>query len=228
MNTLENKLAGKSASPETLAANIIKQPESLHEALEGLGADKARVKYGCLKVLRIISEKNPAVLYPEFARLVSLLDSENNIFKWGAIQCIGNLAAVDSEGKIDRMLDKYLQPISGHIMITAANVIGGAGKIARAKPLLAGRIARALLRVEKSNYQTEECRNVALGHAVASFDLFFEHLDKPQTVIEFVQRQLRNRRNAVRVKAAKFLKKHASPRIFSFRSSRREPAQTLH
>ncbi len=132
---------------------------------------------------------------------------------------------VDSEGKIDRILDKYLQPISGHVMITAANVIAGAGKIARAKPHLADKIARALLRVEKANYQTDECRNVALGHTVASLDLFFEHVDKPQPVMEFVKRQLHNRRNAVRVRAAKFLKKHASPNNLPTRSSRREPAQ---
>ena len=209
MNSLQTKITRKSASLETLAGNIIKHPKSQREAFEGLGADKARAKYGCLKVLRIISEKKPAILYPEFDRLVSLLDSENNIFKWGAILCIGNLAAVDSEGKIDRILDKYLQPISGHVMITAANVIGGAGKIARAKPHLACRIAHALLRVEQAKYQTEECRNVALGHAVASLDLFFEHLDKPQPVVEFVRRQLHNRRNAVKVKAAKFLRKYA-------------------
>jgi hypothetical protein len=209
MNTLQTKLARQSASHETLARNIIKRPGSLHEAFEGLGADEARVKYGCLKVLRIISEKQPAVLYPEFDRLFSLLDSDNNIFKWGAILCIGNLAAVDSEGKIDRNLDKYLQPISGHVMITAANVIVGAGKIAQAKPHLAEKITRALLRVEKANYQTEECRNMALGHAVASLDLFFEHLEKPQPVVEFVKRQLHNRRNAVKMKAAKFLNKYA-------------------
>ncbi len=211
MNNLQSKLARQSASHEMLAGNIIKQPKSLHEAFAGLDADKARVKYGCLKVLRIISEQQPAVLYPEFDRLFSLLDSENNILKWGAILCIGNLAAVDSEGKIDRILDKYLQPISGHVMITAANVIVGAGKIARAKPNLADKIVRALLRVEKANYQTEECRNVALGHTVASLDLFFDHLDKPQPVMEFVKRQLHNRRNAVRVKAAKFLKKYGQP-----------------
>ncbi len=92
MNTLQTRLARKSASHETLAGNIIKKPESLHEAFEGLRADKARVKYGCLKVLRTISEKRPTALYPEFDRLVSLLDGENNIFKWGAILCIGNLA----------------------------------------------------------------------------------------------------------------------------------------
>ncbi len=51
-------------------------------------------------------------------------------------------------------------------------------------------------------------RQMESGHAIESFELFFEHLKKPQPVIEFVKRQLNNRRNAVKRKAARFLKKH--------------------
>jgi hypothetical protein len=207
-NTLLSEINNKRTTIEKLAVKVVRQSDLLQEAFDGLGADTARVKYGCLKLLRIISEQKPEILYPEIARLIQLLDSENNIFKWGAIIIIGNLAVVDSERKIDRILDRYLQPISGHVMITAANVIAGAGKIARAKPQLADRIAQAVLQVETANYQTGECRNVAIGHAIHSFDLFFEHLKKPQPVIEFVKRQLNNRRNAVKRKAARFLKKH--------------------
>ena len=47
----------------------------------------------------------------------------------------GNLSAVDSKNKIDALLDEYLQPISGPVLITAANTINGAGKVAQAKPL---------------------------------------------------------------------------------------------
>ena len=206
--TLQTKIDKKTTTIEKLAERVISRPELLPEAFDGLAAETARVKYGCLKLLRIVSERKPNVLYPEIDRFFRLLDNENNIFKWGAIIIIGNLAAVDSERKIDRILDRYLQPISGHVMITAANVIGGAGKIARAKPQLADRIAQAVLQVEAANYQTEECRNVAIGHAIASFDLFFERLKKPQPVIVFVKRQLNNRRNAVKRKAARFLKKH--------------------
>ena len=207
-NTLQTEINDKSTTIEKLAVEVVRRVELLQEAFDGLGADTARVKYGCLKLLRIISEIKPDILYPEIGRLIRLLDSENNILKWGAIITVGNLAVVDSEKKIDRILDRYFQPISGHVMITAANVIGGAGKIARAKPQLADRIAQAVLQVEAANYQTEECRNVASGHAVESFDLFFEHLKQPQPVIEFVKRQLNNRRNAVKRKAARFLKKH--------------------
>lgn len=206
--TLQKRTAGQSVNHEARAARIAKKTESLPELFAGLRAEKPEIKYGCLKRLRAMSEEEPAALYPEFNRFVDMLDSENIILKWGAIIIIGNLAAVDAEDKIGRILDRYLAPISGPVMITAANTIGGAGKIARAKPRLADRIARALLRVEEANYQTPECRNVALGHVVKSLDLFFEHIGDPKPVLAFVERQLENSRNAVKKKAAAFLKKH--------------------
>jgi hypothetical protein len=48
------------------------------------------------------------------------------------------------------MLDDYLAPIRGPVMITAANTIKGAVIIARAKPHLAAKIAGALMRVERA------------------------------------------------------------------------------
>ena len=205
---LQIKIAAPSANLENVADSVVRQPELLAELFDGLRADTARVKYGCLKVLRFVSEKEPAVLYPEIDRLFDLLDCENNILKWGAIICIGNLAAVDSQGKIDRRLNKFLQPISGRVMITAANVIGAAGRIVRAKPHLADKIARALLRVEKAKYQTAECRNVAIGHAIEAFGRFFDCVKRQAPIVSFTRRQLRNRRMAVQRKATKFLKCH--------------------
>ena len=208
--TIQSEIARLPAHVEPLAERVARKPQFLPELFAGLRADKPEIKYGCLKALRLISEKEPAALYPEFGRFVDMIGSENTIFKWGAIIIIGNLAAVDSDDKIGRILDRYLAPISGPVMITAANTIGGAGKIARAKPRLADRIVRALLQVEVANYQTPECRNVALGHVVKSLDLFFEHIGDQEPVIAFVQRQLDNSRNAVKKKAAAFLKKHGN------------------
>ena len=207
-NHLHAAIAMQSANLDVIADRVAKEKELLGEVFAGLGAEKATIKYGCLKILRIISENDPNVLYPEFDRFVDLLDSENTILKWGAIIIIGNLAAVDVENQIDGILARYLQPISGPVLITAGNTIDGAGKIGLAKPELADRIVRALLKVENTNYQTPECRNVALGHVVESLNLFFENIRDPQSVIAFVERQLGNTRNAVGRKAAAFLKKH--------------------
>jgi hypothetical protein len=209
---LHAALARKCATAEELAARVRRQPGSLKEVFDGLQADTARVKYGSLKVLRILSEQEPNLLYPQIQRFFHLLGSENTILKWGAIIIVGNLAAVDSEGRIDLILDRYLEPISGPVMITAANVIGGAAKIAQAKPHLADRIARAFFSVETAAYQTMECRNVALGHAITALDQCFEHLNEPQAVVAFIRRQLHNQRPAARTKAAGFLKRHGQTR----------------
>jgi hypothetical protein len=80
--------------------------------------------------------------------------------------------------------------------------------VAQAKPHLVDKIVPALLQVEKAKYQTPECRNVALGHVLKSVDLFFEHIRDHQVAIEFARRLLRNRRNAVKLRARAFLKKH--------------------
>ena len=185
--------------------------QSVDQIFAGLAADRPEVKYGCMKLLRRLGEEQPARLYPHFPRFAALLDSDNTFLQWGAIIIIGDLAAVDAENQIDRLLDRYLEPIAGPVMITAANVIGGAAKIARAKPQLTERIARAILRAETGVYGTPECRNVVLGHAVKGFDLFFGHIREPQPVIAFVRRQLKNPRQPTRSKAAKFLQRHAPP-----------------
>jgi len=208
--TVPSEIACKNANFKSLAERIIKYPDLLPQVFEGLNDDTARVRYGSLKMLRMVSEKRPSALYPEMERFIQLLDSENTILKWGAIIIVGNLAVADSERKIDRILNQYLRPISEHVMITAANVIGGAGKIARAKPYLADEIVQALLPVEHARYETDECRNVALGHAIQAFDRFFECIKDASPVLDFVNRQLSNSRNAVRGKAAKFLKRHFS------------------
>ncbi len=204
---LLQQIAKKESDKDAIAAKVIGKPELLSEIIDGLGADKARVKYGCAKILRIISDEAPELLYPRIDYFIGLLDCDNNILKWEAIYVIANLAAVDTEDRIEPIFERYFAPIPGPVMITAANVIGGAAKIARAKPQLTERIIRELLKVEKAQYKTTECRNVALGHAIKAFDQFFDQIRNQGPVIAFVQRQLENTRNATRKKAEVFLKK---------------------
>jgi hypothetical protein len=115
---------------------------------------------------------------------------------------------VDSEKKFEKIFKKYFSSISGPVMITAANVIKSASKIALAKPELTERITMEILKVEKAKYETEECRNVAIGHSIESFAKFFDQIKDKQLVVIFVNKQTKNTRNAVRKKAEKFLKKH--------------------
>ncbi len=211
--SLTAQIARKGSRKETIAARVVRQPELLSELFQGLTSDRPQIKFGCSKVLRLVSEQAPTVLYPDFDFFAGLLDCDNNFLKWDAARVVANLAPVDSGRRIERILARYLRPIPGPTLITAANLVQNAAKIARAKPRLARRIAQVLLQVERGEYPTLECRNVVIGHAIESFDKFYDLLDRRASapVLEFVQRQLANRRNAVRKKAAQFLKRHGAP-----------------
>ncbi len=206
----------KKSDKEAIANQVVRDPSLLPGLLEGLNSDRPDIKYGSSKVLRLVSERQPALLYPHFDFFLGLLECDNSFLKWDAGRIIANLAAVDSRKRIERILNRYLQPIRGPVMITAANLIGNAANIALEKPKLADKIARRILQVEKAEYQTAECRNVAIGHAIKSLDQFVQLVRAKAAVLAFVRRQLANRRTAVRKEAAAFLSRHdMAPRAAS-------------
>ncbi len=200
--------ANKDFDQEEVVNQIIKKPKLILDLIAGLNNGQAAIKYGCAKILRRISEQNPDLLYPQMDFFLDQLDSENNIFKWNATFIIANLSSVDRDGKFEKVFDKYFAPIPGPVLITAANTIGSAAKIALAKPELTDKISHEILKVENAKYQTDECRNIALGHAIKSFEQFFDQISAKKPVINLVKKQLRNSRNATKKKAEKFLKKY--------------------
>lgn len=213
MNAKEiiDSLSRKGADREEIAATVLDNPGAIPVLLEALGAKKANVKYGAERVLRLISEKRPELLYPHFDRFTALLEAENKFLKWGAIIAIANLASVDSEKRIERIFDRYFAPIAGPVMVTAANIVGGASKIAKAKPELAGRIVAEIIKVENARYSmhgqlSPECNHVICGHSVDVLTEIFDQVPDKRRVRDFIERQLQNPRPAVRKKANTFFK----------------------
>jgi hypothetical protein len=204
---LHPQIARKGSDKKKIARTVIENPELVDDLVQGLGAGEARVKYGCSKVLLLVSEKEPRIIYPRIDLFFDLLDSQNNILRWTAITVIANLASVDKGGKIEEHFDLYFAPIVGPVLITAANVIGGAAKIALAKPHLVEKITRELLRVEKGSYQTVECRRIALGQTVKSLDLYFERIVDKEPVVKLVRKQLRSSRGGTRKAAERFVQR---------------------
>jgi hypothetical protein len=75
------QLAKKETTAEAITAKVIQNPDLLPEIFQGLNEKAASIKYGCLKVMRLISEQQPAMLYPHFNFFVDLLDSEVTLKK---------------------------------------------------------------------------------------------------------------------------------------------------
>ena len=98
-------------------------------------------------------------------------------------------------------------------MVTAANIIGGAAKIARAKPVLTERIVSEILKVEKARYLmhgelSPECNNVVCGRAVEALAEIYDQIRDKKRVRDFIQRQLESFRPAVQKKAKAFFRTH--------------------
>jgi hypothetical protein len=173
--------------------------------LAGVGAKRGAVRLGSSKALRILSERVPELLYPHFDFFVTLLDSDNRILQWNATLTLANLARVDRKRRIEAILDRYLKFITGTNMISAANAMRGAAIIGVAKPHLVKRIAQRIMRVERAKYATPECRNVAMGHALAALGVLADLLPDQRAARLFAARQLGNPRAATSAKARKFL-----------------------
>jgi hypothetical protein len=195
---------------DPIVKDAIKRPELIEALISATNSGAAPMRFGSSKALALVAAEAPALIYPHFEFFAALLDSPSSILRWNAARVLASLAPVDRENKLDPLLEKYLSPIDGRQMIGAANVIRWSAEIALAKPALADRIARAILRVGGATYATDECRNVAIGHAILAFERFYDLIADQPAVLAFVQAQTHNSRAATRSKALKFCGKHAS------------------
>ncbi|MDP2896181.1 MAG: hypothetical protein Q8Q12_06435 [bacterium] len=57
-------IAAKGSDKEAIALGLIRAHADLTSLLEGMSAKPAAVKFGCEKVVQIISEKAPSLVYP--------------------------------------------------------------------------------------------------------------------------------------------------------------------
>lgn len=199
-------------NPEQIADAVILNPDVIKEIILQIKTEKSSLKFSYEKILRLVSEKSPDLIYPYFDDFVRLLNSENNFIKWGAVFTIANLTSVDYENKFEKIFKKYYLPVKGPVMITASNIIKASPKIAFAKPELTEKITIEVLKIKNGKYINRgeispECKNIVCGQAIDSFAMFYDKIKNKKAVTDFVKDQLNNSRPAVRKKAEKFLKK---------------------
>jgi hypothetical protein len=195
--------------PEDLAERARRDSVLLATVFEGMSSSDPKLRFKSAKILNVMSQKEPGKLYPKIDFFINLLDSDNSIVKWNAIDVVANLASTDVEGRFEEILGKFYGLLQEGSLITASHVVANSWKIVDAKPELENRITEQLLKIEKTKLPTEECRNILIGHAILCFDKYFDRIQNKDEVITFVKGQMNNSRNATKAKAEKFLKKHS-------------------
>lgn len=181
--------------------------------LDIVKTDNTSVKYTCTKVVRLINEQRPELVYPYFEQVASWLKHPNSFIKWDACRILADLAAVDLENKFARIYQDYFDLIHDPQMITAANVIGNAWKIVQARLEWESDITGRLLEVPGIVYLHEgepspECNSIACGHVIKCFDHYFNRSANQAEMLLFAEEQRKSTRKAVSKIAEKFLQRH--------------------
>jgi hypothetical protein len=100
----------------------------------------------------------------------------------------------------------FYELLNDKSMITAANLVGVSGIIAKAKPALQSKITDQLLRIDATHHGPE-CKNVIKGHMIRTLSTYFAESPDKKKILEFMKREVQNTRPATRKKAVEFLKK---------------------
>ena len=169
--------------------------------LDKLDSHDAGEKYHFAKELLQMSKENPALLYPYFDRWVKLLNGDNNVLKWVATDIIGHLSAVDSENKTITQIDSLLKFLHGGNLITCNHAIFSLGLIAKNKPDLRARIIKELLAVSKDVFNSDECRDIAMGKVIDTLHGFRAEIQGDEAAMNFIGQTQLSTRNATKLKA---------------------------
>ncbi len=193
---------------EKLCRRVVRSPERLEDVMSGLEHDSLAVKYGCSSLLRMISDRKPEMLVDHWKEFTKQLESETSYLRWDAISIVANLAGAVNKRRLDTILERYLEPIQGPVLVTAANTIGAAARLAERQPKVASEVVDGILQVGRAKYATPDCKDIAIGQAITALGSIYGQLDDPARVLRFVRRQRDNKRAATQAKAERFLDRH--------------------
>lgn len=205
--SLLTELRKKDDNAELIIELILQDLSLVRGTIYGIASVEARTKFKCIKVLRTISKIKPAILYPYFHFFERLLDHENNIIKWNAIDIIANLAEIDTGRRFDKIFNRYYELLNEGSLITAGHIVDNSGKIAKVKHNLREQITNHILSVERVSLPTDECRSILNGKAILALGQYLNHIRNNDAVIAFAKRQINSKRSATKNKAEELLRK---------------------
>jgi hypothetical protein len=209
MNAILSDTSIEKISAESIADLILKDRQFLESAFQWISNGPPGTKFRCSKALMLLSESHPNLLYSRIQGIVDLLESENQILKWNAIAILGNMASEECKSVIDGILPRMYASLSCGELITANHAISALGKIGRVFPEKKGKIIARLLKVEGYAFDTDECRNIAVGKVILALEQLMDFSKANKKLAEFARRYVDNRRPATAKKAKQFLRRFA-------------------
>jgi hypothetical protein len=199
-------LNNKNINIEAVANKALKDDKLLAELLDNLWSKNETIRYNSHKVLCLISQEHPRILYPQWDYFTQFLKSDNTYHKLSAIHILANLIKADTRGKFEKMFDRFYGLLDDKSFITAAYLAGASGKIARAKPKLQAKITNRLLSIDKTHHQQER-KDLVKASIIEAFEEYFDQTRYKKRILEFVEKQLNCESPKTRKIAKEFMKR---------------------
>jgi hypothetical protein len=200
-------LADKELDVEGVAGTVLENEKTLSELLEGVQSRQDTIRYNSFKVLMLLSEEHPELLYPNrWDFFVDLLRSDNTYHGQIGMQIIASLTKADTEKKFEELFEEYYGLLDDESVIPASHLAARSGEIARAKPELAGRITEKLLSIDETHHKPHR-KELVKASAIEAFDEYFGDAEEQDKIIEFVRQQLDSESPKARKAAKRFLDK---------------------
>jgi len=203
-------LLNKDIDPQTYFKKTMKKPDMINHLLEGLISKNETYRYNCFKVLDIVSEKKPDLLYPHWDFFIEHLRSDNQYHKMSAVLLIASLTAVDTGKKFEKIFDEYYSNLKSEKTVVPIYIMKSSGKIVNNKPKLERKITDLLLNIEKI-YPGKQVELVKAA-VIESFSDFYKNAEKKHEIIGFVKKQLDSESPKTRKTAREFIDKWGEDR----------------
>jgi hypothetical protein len=203
---MSDNLNKKTINIERVAKKALQDKGLLAELLENLWSKEETVRYNSHKVLCLISQEHPRILYPQWDYFAQFLESDNTYHKLSAIHILANLTKADTKSKFEKMFDRFYRLLDDKSFITAAYLAGASGKIAKAKPKLQTRITNRLLSMDKTHHDPER-RDLVNGYVIEAFNEYFEKARNRNKMIVFVKKQLKSKSPRTKKIAKEFIER---------------------
>lgn len=124
---------------------------SVAEQVRVLRSSNNREAYRALQSLQETSDADDAV-YAHIDSFIEMMRDSNSYVRTRGLTLIACNAKWDEMGKIDEIIDEYLDHVTDDKPITARQCIKSLPKLAEAKPRLIPRIASLLRQADASQY----------------------------------------------------------------------------
>ncbi len=131
--------------------------------LKKLESPDPKVKYGFSKELLQIAGETPKLLYPYVEQWASLIREENQILKWTAIDILGHLSSIDTDDRIDPLIEDLIELLYGGHLITISHAISSLSMIAKNKRSHERKIWYELLESRNNKFKCDTFRDIATG-----------------------------------------------------------------